>query len=187
MSEDPLDKLIRTTAQSYNDPPETPREAIWEGIQRKRRLTVVPARRSRAWVWVPLAAAALLAIGIGVGRISVTVPGQPMVETAEDLGMPVPDPEIVTAPRKQTDPYQLASAAFLGRTEALLTQFRTTAPTRDADLAAWARTSVGQVRLLLDSPAGDDPELGALFLDLELVLIQIATLAEGGMRTNAHS
>jgi hypothetical protein len=38
---------------------------------------------------------------------------------------------------------------------------------------------LSSTRLLIDSPAGDDPQLRALFEDLELVLVQIIQLAGG--------
>lgn len=44
-------------------------------------------------------------------------------------------------------------------------------------LGSWGRQVLGSTRLLIDSPAGDDPQLRALLDDLELVLVQIIQLS----------
>ena len=43
--------------------------------------------------------------------------------------------------------------------------------------ADWAKGLLSNTRLLLDSPAGDDPRRAKLLQDLELVLAQIVQLA----------
>ncbi|MEP6689518.1 MAG: hypothetical protein ABJD07_00100 [Gemmatimonadaceae bacterium] len=82
-------------------------------------------------------------------------------------------------------PYRLATLQHLGQTEALLTTVRSNARAGqiDAHVAKWARDLLGNTQLLLDSPAGDDPQLKRLLGDLELVLAQIARLpGPGGIR-----
>ncbi len=49
----------------------------------------------------------------------------------------------------------------------------------DVDLGPWAKRLLTDTRLLLDSPAGGDPELRMLLSDLELVLAQIVQLRTG--------
>ena len=44
-------------------------------------------------------------------------------------------------------------------------------------LGRWGRDVLTSTRLLLDSPAGDDPRLRALLDDLELVLVQVIQLS----------
>jgi hypothetical protein len=47
----------------------------------------------------------------------------------------------------------------------------------DSQFAAWAKGLLSNTRLLLDSPAGDDPRRAKLLQDLEQVLAQIAQLS----------
>jgi hypothetical protein len=47
----------------------------------------------------------------------------------------------------------------------------------DASLSTWARDLLTSTRLLLDSPAADDPRRVRLLQDLELVLAQIVQLS----------
>jgi hypothetical protein len=43
-------------------------------------------------------------------------------------------------------------------------------------VAVWSKDLLSTTRLLLDSPAGADPQLRALLEDLELVLVQLSQL-----------
>jgi hypothetical protein len=75
--------------------------------------------------------------------------------------------------------YQVATVRHLADAEALLTSF--SLGSRDAAMnaqfAGWAKGLLSNTRLLLDSPAGDDPRRAKLLQDLELVLAQIVQLA----------
>lgn len=76
--------------------------------------------------------------------------------------------------------YRLAALHTFGQAEALLTAVRT-APDDSVDyqqLSDWARDVLASTRLLLDSPAGRDPVTARLLSDLELVLVQVAGLAD---------
>jgi hypothetical protein len=77
--------------------------------------------------------------------------------------------------------YQVATIRHLANAEALLTAFRTDSrdAKMDAQLASWARDLLSNTRLLLDSPAADDPQRARLLTDLELVLVQIVQLSPG--------
>ena len=76
MIDDNFDDLLRDAAQSYNTPPEPPREAMWAAISAARdATTVVPVRSVRpVRRWIPLtaAAAAVLLLGIAIGRFTQT-------------------------------------------------------------------------------------------------------------------
>ena len=74
-----------------------------------------------------------------------------------------------------SDLYRLASQQMLGQAEALLVHYRSdrAADRIDPAVARWARDVLTSTRLLLDSPAADDPGMRALLEDLELVLAQI--------------
>ncbi len=82
---------------------------------------------------------------------------------------------------RQEGPYQVAANRHLASAEALLTAFRTDSrdARMDAQLSTWARDLLSNTRLLLDSPAGDDPQRARLLGDLELVLAQIVQLSPG--------
>ncbi len=75
--------------------------------------------------------------------------------------------------------YQVATQQHLQDAETLLTSF--TLESRDERMnsrfAGWARGLLSKTRLLLDSPAGDDPRRAKLLQDLELVLAQIVQLS----------
>jgi hypothetical protein len=78
--------------------------------------------------------------------------------------------------------YSVAAAQHLARAEVLLTSFRAdlrSGRTVDAQLSAWAGDLLASTRLLLDSPAADEPRVRALLADLELVLAQLAHLEPG--------
>jgi hypothetical protein len=74
----------------------------------------------------------------------------------------------------------------LADAEALLTTF--TFESRDATMNAkfadWAKGLLSNTRLLLDSPAGDDPRRAKLLEDLELVLAQIVQLKPSAAATD---
>ena len=78
--------------------------------------------------------------------------------------------------------YRTAAVQTLVQAEALLTAYRgTEGTTRDPqalrDAARWARDVLSSTRLLMDSPAGRDPQMRMLFADLELILAQIVQLS----------
>jgi hypothetical protein len=82
--------------------------------------------------------------------------------------------------------YQVATMRHLADAEALLTTF--SLESRDAamnrNFADWARGLLSNTRLLLDSPAGDDPRRARLLQDLELVLAQIVQLSPAAASTD---
>jgi hypothetical protein len=172
MDDDNLDERLREIARGYNEPPDPPREAMWEAIQKGRR-AAGPARRAPRWQprWVPVAAAAaaVLATGIGIGRLTSGLDERAPVAT-------VPAPEAGAA---SATAYRLAATEHLGQSEAFLTLFRSAvAQGTDHRLAsATARRLLATSRLLMDSPAADDRRLRLLLEDLELVLAGIAQLS----------
>jgi hypothetical protein len=178
MMDDRLDDLLRDAAREYNDPPETPRDAMWERIvamrtaeeaEKTERVNVLPLRHLRPLRFAA-GIAALLALGIGLGRLSVpeapvAVPGAVATQTS---------------PRSSTAAYQLATTEHLGQSEAFLTLFRASlrGPGGNQQLAsATARQLLATNRLLLDSPAAKDGNTRLLLQDLELVLAEIAQLS----------
>jgi hypothetical protein len=75
--------------------------------------------------------------------------------------------------------YQVATQKHLADAEALLTSFSLEGrdARMDSQFAGWAKGLLSNTRLLLDSPAGDDPRRAKLLQDLELVLAQIVQLS----------
>ena len=78
--------------------------------------------------------------------------------------------------------YRTAAVQTLVQAEALLTAYRgaegtTRDPQAMQQAARWARDVLSSTRLLMDSPAGRDPQLRMLFSDLELILAQIVQLS----------
>ena len=84
---------------------------------------------------------------------------------------------LATSPVSTT--YQVATQRHLADAEALLTSFSlgTRDQRMDAQFAVWAKGLLSNTRLLLDSPAGEDPRRARLLQDLELVLAQIVQLS----------
>lgn len=74
-----------------------------------------------------------------------------------------------------TDAFQVASRDHLVRAEALVSVVAATPAdaVMDSLTGRWAREMLTNTRLLLDSPAGDDPVRRRLLEDLETVLVQL--------------
>ncbi len=74
---------------------------------------------------------------------------------------------------------RIATARHMERAETLLTAFETGLESDDTgDLASWARTLLGETRLLLDSSSSRPARERSLLEELELVLAQIAGLSD---------
>ncbi len=75
--------------------------------------------------------------------------------------------------------YDLAVVNHFAKAEALLVSYRADSldAALDTRIAKWVRPMLADTRLLLDSPAADDPRRRRLLEDLELVLAQMARLA----------
>jgi len=191
MMDDRFDDLLRDSARDYNDPPDTPREELWqrivaardaekaapkeqtEGVERHR---VLPFRRlrdirpNRPLTWAA-GIAAVLALGIGLGRLSVDQPAT-VTTTA-------PAPVSPAGPRVSGTAYRVATTEHLSQSEAFLTLFRASVRQKGNEqlASATARQLLATNRLLLDSPAADDARTRLLLQDLELVLAEIAQLS----------
>ena len=181
-----FDAWISGRAKSINEPGATPRAEMWKQIQgamdasRKAQSGEIPGvtpLRRTPWRLMSLIAAALL-LGIALDRMVLRKADRaaPQVATAPTAPAAANDSGGVTRL------YRMAASQTLTQAEALLTAYRATEETeRDAvgtaRLGAWGREVLGSTRLLIDSPAGNDPQLRALLEDLELVLVQIIRLS----------
>ena len=179
MTEDRFEQLLRDAARDYHRPPDTPREAMWRRIEAaraaRRRVIVL-----RPWVRWGAGLAAVLAVGIALGRWTAGAGGAG--------GAGARGPGAGGGDRVAALAYGVAAAQHLTRTEALLTGFRAEARAGDptAQFTAQARDLLTTTRLMLDSPAADDPRLKSLLEDLELVLAQIAQLPASGAREDVQ-
>jgi len=162
---------LRRAARALDQPPDPPREAIWARIdarRRARRPRTLTSIADRRWSGPGLAAA--LALGIAIGRLALPQAAAPGPDPSTATGAATGQPEV---------PFRLAATHHLVRTEALLTTFPIEAREgRAPQVARWAYDLLLDTRMLMDSPAGADPRLAALLVDLELILAQLATLRQ---------
>ena len=169
--EDPkFEQWLRGAAKSYHSPLPTPREEMWKRIEDARRNKHII--ELRPWMRWAVAAAAVLVLGIGIGRWT----ANQSTHVADDSPTGTPVAREIDSLANQA--YRIAATQYLSRTEAFLTSFRTDAnrSANTARLAQQARGLLATTRLMLDSPAAQDPRLRSLLEDLELVLMQIALL-----------
>lgn len=170
MTEERFEEFLKRTLDELEPVPPAPRAEMWAQIDQARRFARKSERAGARRVWISWSVgfAAMLAVGIGIGRMTAR---QDVAPPAQQAAISDVTPNRVT--------YQVAVTQHLDRAETLLTSFRTQpadgAP--DPQLALYARELLSSTRLLLDSPAGDDPQVAALLGDLELILAQIARLS----------
>jgi hypothetical protein len=173
MMDDRLDEQLRDLAGEYHQPPETPRDEMWVAIQKNRAAYRAPRRIGwKPFAWGGLAAAAVLVMGIMIGRMG----GEKQVADRPNA------PGVQINPNDPDRAFKVAAVQYLGETEEFLTVFR--ADVRegqiDANASERARQLLSSNRLLMDSPAAKDPEIGRLLEDLELVLAEISRVSGSG-------
>jgi len=176
-TEEAMDEKLRTVAGEFNQPPATPRDAMWERIEAARKApahvkdpAVLPLTPRVRWttpaVRIAVGIAAVLLLGIGIGRL--TVPSAPVRGAAASVASAQPDRE-----RENLATSMVASQHF-SRVESFLTEFNSRPG--DSTFSGEAKSLLVTTRLLRDSKRVTDPRTRKLLDDLELVLIQIATL-----------
>ncbi|MBN1827254.1 MAG: hypothetical protein JW958_13430 [Candidatus Eisenbacteria bacterium] len=188
MSEKGRNTRFEDAVRSYHEPPDTPREEIWERIRAGRGAAGAERRapRSRGLLrrvrtWVPAAAAAVLLLGVGIGRLTAPAPEEEArvatVEKKADRGGAAAKGSKGRPPSadRRAEAFRRAAGPFFGRAEILLTDFRIgPGALEDAgDFPSRAASLLAETRLLLDSPAAHDPETAALLRDLELALARL--------------
>ncbi len=185
--EDRFDEQLREAARDYNAPPETPRAEIWQRIQAARAAEPRPVASPtiplfrRPVMRFALGIAALLAIGIGIGRV--TAPRAPATASGRSSVAAAPDssPPVASAPDKKDRgevATRYATNEHLSQVETFLTEFGTRPPQgpEGREFTGRAQDLLTTTRLLLDSKRVTDVRTQQLLQDLELVLVQIATL-----------
>jgi hypothetical protein len=176
-----FDAWIVERAPALNEPNATPRDEMWAAIQAAQRTSrdaqagvvpgVTPLRRH--WRAVSAIAAALL-LGVAIDRLATRRATQQQVATT-----PAAAAKDSASPSRL---YRMAAAQTLTQAEALLVAYRSSDvpshnPEATRQLGSWGREVLSSTRLLLDSPAGNDPQLRPLLNDLEMVLVQIVALS----------
>jgi hypothetical protein len=181
MEEKKFEEVLGELPRTFRPPVDPRYDEMWTAIEaahfdvaekrtefRRRTFTVMP--------W--LAAAAALFIGIAIGRKSTTEPS--LAPTANVATAPVQTP-VTATPASET--YRDATTRYLAQAAALLIALPTptgpdrfTSASNNTKLADKASDLLVTTRLLLDSPAAQDPQLHSLLEDLELVFAQIARL-----------
>jgi hypothetical protein len=180
MDENRFDEVIHDLPQSFNIPPEPPLDEMWDVIEDAHFNSPSSIPRSRGMLarapW--LAAAAALVIGVGIGHY-LPLGKKPVLNTAstsasaQSQGLPPGADTSAVA-----DAYRDQTSRYLGQAAALLISLPAKDATgkTDASFAGEAADLLVTTRLLMDSPAAQDPKLRSLLEDLELVLVQIARL-----------
>lgn len=176
MSEERFEAWLKENADDYHRPPaNVPRDEMWETITRARQARPSPVAGHIGPRVSPMryavAASLLMGAGIGLGYWmrggSDAAPAATTVAantTAQDSLM-----------RSVT--YDVASVQHLTAVEAMLTSYKSNEESAtDAAMKRWARDLLSSTRLLMDSPAGEDPGRRQLLEDLEYVLAQIVQL-----------
>ena len=175
MTEDRFDELMRDAVRDYRVPPPPPLEAMWNEIEHAHwpartdatRFRIGRAARMAPWIAAGIGMAATLMIGIAIGR----------GDTAADVAAPAAAVAEQSTP--EASPYRLATGRHLGQAAALLVTLPGGMQTgrTDSALIEQANDLLSTTRILLDSPAADDPEIQMLLRDLELVLAQVSLLS----------
>jgi hypothetical protein len=178
MNDENFERLMKDAAETYNRPPTAPLDEMWASIESETFGTRLPVKRRYSLTSNPwLRMAAVLVLGVAIGRGSML-----FQKTA-----PAPAVKATASAQENSDSYQLTTDRYLGQTMALLVDMPKQLQSGHADTAFIARAnkSLATLRLLMDSPAANNPRLRSLFEDLELVLIQVVQMPRGGSATDA--
>jgi hypothetical protein len=180
MDDDRIDEVLRDLPRSFNNPPEPPLDEMWGVIEDAHFNSPASVPRSGGMTsrapW--LAAAAALLIGVAIGHYI------PLGKNAKSAGASQPAIASTDAlpPGADTsavgDAYRDQTSRYLGQAAALLISLpaKDSSSKADAGFADKATDLLVTTRLLMDSPAAQDPKLRQLLEDLELVLVQVARL-----------
>jgi hypothetical protein len=185
MNEDRFDELMRDAERTYRTPPTPDFDAMWKSIEREHfGAPALPAKSrffSNRWIGI----AATLMIGIALGRGSTMITrGAPTNSTPTQ--QTVAEAQPVRADTVMERPYELETSRYLGQTAALLVALPSElkAGGTSAQFTSRAGDLLTRTRLLMDSPAANDPAMRGLLDDLELVLMQVVRLQNSGNRTD---
>lgn len=184
MTEEQFEKIINNAADHYNVPPvNPPLDEMWVAIEAEsfaRREFTLRSNATNGLVNNPwLRMAAVLVLGVAIGRMSMTDDRQPELPQVM---------EAAATTKPTEDSYQLTTERYLGQTVTLLVSLpgQLQSGRADTGFVRKAGESLATLRLLMDSPAANNPRMRALFEDLELVLVQVVQMPEDGSRSDAR-
>lgn len=183
-----LPPSVRDAARDYNTPPAlkpADLDAMWSGIEAKAFRSDIGGRitdrdskvrdLTRRW-FAPrtlMQIAATLVIGVAIGRFTARTPNA------------LPEASVLRRMQDTltlAEPYASTTRRYFGQAAALLVDLPGEAKVGlgDVHVTGRAHDLLLTTRLLLDSPAADDPRTRGLLEDLELVFAQVARLQSGG-------
>jgi hypothetical protein len=182
MNEDRFDELMRDAERTYRTPPTPDFDAMWKSIEREHFVTPARPAQSRFFSnrWIGIAATLLIGIALGRGSTMIDRSAPASVTAAPQTVADVP------ADTMMERPYELETSRYLGQTAALLVALPSEVRSggTSAQFASRAGDLLTRTRLLMDSPAADDPSMRGLLDDLELVLMQVVRLQNSDNRTD---
>jgi hypothetical protein len=183
MDDKKFDDLLMAARTRYRVPPEPSREAIWAGIE-SEAFAAPRSTRTSHWQFGWKLAAASLIIGVLAGRMSARIGGASANEMMAAGNQPAEASMVSDVSR----PYQGTTEEVLGRSAVLLAALRSSDIKKiDAgQMSNQATLLLNRVRLLLDSPAANDPQVQNLLLDLETTLAQIARMQPSRGKTDIN-
>jgi hypothetical protein len=183
MTDDRFDELMRDAAHTYRKPPEPDFEAMWNVVARETWGVASPTRAGRSFPFRrAIGIAATLMLGIGIGRATVTFKGASQQKAPTVATTPI---AARTDSLSEPAPYSTETSQYLGQTAALLIALpsEVRAGRANGQFLTRAGELLTRTRLLLDSPAANDPTMRNLLEDLELVLAQVVHLENNQNRT----
>jgi hypothetical protein len=188
MTEDRFDELMRDAAQTFRAPPQADLDEMWTEIE--RRASAAPAQplsaRRSTWRRGWLAIAATLVVGVALGRASMMIGRRSAAPAGATQSVAARGTRADSTVSVASNPYQVETSRYLGQTAALLTSLPSEGKSErgNEQFVARAGDLLTTTRLLLDSPASDDPNMRNLLEDLELVLAQVVRLPNNHSRTD---
>jgi hypothetical protein len=181
MTDERFDELMRDAAHTYRKPPQPDFEAMWNVVEHES-FGVAGATRGRFHFprWIGIAATLLLGIGIGRATVMFKSASTPSAST---VAVVTPGARNDSLP--EPAPYSTETSQYLGQTAALLIALpsEVRAGRANGQFLSRAGELLTRTRLLLDSPAANDPTMRNLLEDLELVLAQVVHLENNQSRT----
>jgi len=182
--DDRFDEFMRDAAHTYRKPAEPDFEAMWNVVAKESFGVASPTQSGlRRSLNLPrvIGMAATLLLGIGIGRATVTF------KAASPTTVPVATTPVAahTDSIPEPAPYSAETSQYLGQTAALLIALPSEVKAGRANEQFLSRAGelLTRTRLLLDSPAANDPTMRNLLEDLELVLAQVVHLENNQNRT----
>jgi len=180
MEESRFEEIIAELPRTFRPPAAPAYDEMWTAIEAahfdaaRERAT----RTRRVLFTAPwLAAVAALVVGIAIGRNSVRPePSSPGTASTAPAGATSTKSSVADAYRDETTRYLEQAAALLIALPNPARSDRLASSANNARLADRASDLLVTTRLLIDSPAAQDPKLHGLLEDLELVFAQIARL-----------